>query len=153
VWHEATARFIDDLAREQGLVITSTIAPLPDGHDARLEIALFRVIQEALTNVVRHAQARHAWVCLDVTGEGIELTIEDDGIGIGSGAMASAGFGLRGMRERIELLGGRLNVADRPGRGTRIQVLLPATGCAGASDSHVPGDGLPVPAMPGRERS
>ena len=44
VWHEATARFIEDLAREQGLAITSTIEPLPAGHDARLEIALFRVI-------------------------------------------------------------------------------------------------------------
>jgi signal transduction histidine kinase len=159
VWHEATAHFIDDLGREQGLVISSTIAPLPQGHDTRLEIALFRVIQEALTNVVRHAQARQAWVRLQVTSEGIELTIKDDGIGIGSSALAAGGFGLRGMRERIELLGGRLSVASRHGEGTRIQALLPITACAGVTGSDVPGNGLHAappetdqPALQGRER-
>jgi two-component system sensor histidine kinase DegS len=114
------------------------------GHDPRLEIALFRVIQEALTNVVRHAQAQHAWVRLQMTDQGLELTIEDDGIGIALGTPASGGFGLRGMRERIELLGGRLSVASSRGEGTRIAALLPVAACTGA----VQGASGPVAAEP-----
>jgi NarL family two-component system sensor histidine kinase LiaS len=155
VWHEATTRFIEDLAREQGLVITAAIAPLPEGHDPRLEITLFRVIQEALTNVVRHAQAHHAWVRLQTTDQGLELTIEDDGMGMGPSTSAPGGFGLRGMRERVELLDGRLSVASRRGEGTRITALLPVTACTGTvvgASAPVPDDVPVTPLLEGSER-
>jgi glucose-6-phosphate-specific signal transduction histidine kinase len=79
-----------------------------------------------------------------MTDQGLELTIEDDGIGIALGTPASGGFGLRGMRERIELLGGRLSVASSRGEGTRIAALLPVAACTGA----VQGASGPVAAEP-----
>jgi signal transduction histidine kinase len=105
---------------------------LPPAH----EDALYRVAQEALTNVARHAQARHALVRLRRLDEWVELTIEDDGVGMVAAttlaadpASAAGRYGLRGMRERVEGLGGQVTVHSASssgiGGGTVLSARLP----------------------------
>jgi len=88
--------------------------------------ALFRIAQEALTNIARHAQARNASVSLRGSGGRIELLVEDDGVGIAEEeASAPDSFGLQGIRERARALGGSASVRGKPGHGTRLEVALP----------------------------
>ena len=97
---------------------------------AQSELAVYRVAQEALSNVVHHAQATTAWVDLDF-GEQVVLAITDDGCGIPSASISSASsgghLGLIGMRERVNLVGGSLEVRVREPHGTLVRVTLPAT--------------------------
>jgi signal transduction histidine kinase len=95
-----------------------------------LETALFRITQEALTNVVRHADATRAQVTLEVDNAHVFLTVQDDGTGLkapaaGQGQPDGRGLGLRGMRERVITLGGQLGIESAPGEGTTIKVDLP----------------------------
>jgi signal transduction histidine kinase len=138
VWHQAMARFVEEFGQQAGLIVRQHIDPLPDGHATDLEMCLFRVIQEALTNVARHAQARHVSITLEVRADTIELAIEDDGVGAGPAASPSGGFGLRGMRERVELLGGHLVFSSRRGDGARVVATLPL---AQGSNSPLAGEG------------
>lgn len=123
VWHEAMACFVEEFGQQAGLLVEQRIDPLPEGHETDLEVCIFRVIQESLTNVARHAQARRVAITLAV-GAAIELSIEDDGVGAGPAA-SLGGFGLRGMRERVELLGGQLVFSSRIGTGSRVLATLP----------------------------
>lgn len=92
----------------------------PLGHDR--ELVLYRVAQEGLTNIARHAHARHAELALTRTPAGVELRVGDDGRGIGH---APEGSGLRGMRERALLIGADLTVRPRPEGGTEIRLTVP----------------------------
>jgi signal transduction histidine kinase len=88
--------------------------------------ALYRVAQEGLTNVQRHAQATRARVCLAAPDGAVVLRVEDDGVGPQRGdEMAGGGFGLIGLRERVALLGGRLDFEPGDNGGTRLRVTLP----------------------------
>jgi two-component system sensor histidine kinase UhpB len=88
-----------------------------------LDITIYRVVQEALTNVARHARARHLEIRVH-RGTVLTLEVQDDGIGIDRDARGR-GFGLPGMRERVEALGGTLQITSRPGRGVTLTVELP----------------------------
>jgi signal transduction histidine kinase len=105
--------------------VAGTSAELP----ARIENDLLRVGQEALTNAVRHAGARTVRVRLEYGGAQVSLRIEDDGRGFdvdtNGAATNGGGFGLRGMRERVEQVGGTLSVESLPGRGTQITATVP----------------------------
>jgi signal transduction histidine kinase len=94
-----------------------------------VEVQLLRIIQEALSNVRRHARAQHAQVIFGVTAQQFCLTIADDGQGFEPAAVAAhgEGYGLRAMRERVEGLGGDLTVNSAPGQGTQIVVQVPRT--------------------------
>ncbi|MFI8347752.1 histidine kinase [Streptomyces sp. NPDC085596] len=92
----------------------------PLGHET--ELVLYRVAQEGLTNIARHAHARHAELALARTPAGVELRVADDGRGIGG---APEGSGLRGMRERALLVGAHLTVRPRPEGGTEIRLIVP----------------------------
>ncbi|MCK9389653.1 MAG: PAS domain S-box protein [Sulfuritalea sp.] len=92
--------------------------------DDRLATAVFRVVQEALTNVARHAEASEMSVEINETDDGIRLTMRDNGCGF-SGAHDKKTFGLLGMRERISMLGGRLEIDSQPSQGTCITGWLP----------------------------
>jgi two-component system, NarL family, sensor histidine kinase DevS len=85
---------------------------------------IVQLTREALSNVVRHAHARHAWVRLSSDGAAALLTIEDDGIGFNTRG-ESTGNGLRNMRERAVALRGSLRITSRKGRGTRLRVTIP----------------------------
>jgi signal transduction histidine kinase len=84
--------------------------------------AVFRCIQEAITNVVRHASARNLWIALTQTVDGVNLRISDDGEGQ---ADVKPGHGLKGMRERIEEVGGRVHMQTTPGHGFTIEASVP----------------------------
>ena len=92
--------------------------------DDRLATAVFRVVQEALTNVARHAEANEVSIEINETDDDIRLTMRDNGRGF-SGAHDKKTFGLLGMRERISMLGGRLEIDSQPGQGTCITGWLP----------------------------
>jgi PAS domain S-box-containing protein len=102
-----------------------------DVHDVPSDIAIacFRVAQEALTNVVRHADARNVWIDLSDPEGAVRLTIRDDGVGFEAAKVLERGaggrLGLLGMRERVQILDGRLAVDSEPGRGTRIEASIP----------------------------
>jgi PAS domain S-box-containing protein len=88
-------------------------------------IALFRIVQEALTNVARHARARHVHVKLERVGDDCLLEIRDDGCGFDPVAIRKRSFGLAGMKERMLMLGGKIDIVSTPGKGTTIKVELP----------------------------
>ncbi len=91
---------------------------------ATVETALFRIIQEGINNVARHAHARHVRLSLTASAEGISARVEDDGEGFDPNAPRE-GLGLAGMRERVSLVGGRVEVHSAPGRGTQVQISIP----------------------------
>jgi PAS domain S-box-containing protein len=88
--------------------------------------AVFRVVQESLTNVTRHAQAREVTISLHSSGQQLQVVVRDDGVGFDTAAVSKGrGFGLFGMRERLLALGGRLRIASAPGQGTTVIIKLP----------------------------
>jgi signal transduction histidine kinase len=91
---------------------------------ADVEVAVYRVVQEALTNVARHARASRADVVIVVADGLVRVTVVDDGLGITG--EPEPHLGLLGMRERVTELGGRLSVGNQPGAGARIEATLPA---------------------------
>ncbi|MBK8047498.1 MAG: PAS domain S-box protein [Anaerolineales bacterium] len=94
--------------------------------DSDLATALFRIAQEALTNVVRHADAAHAWLTLQVTASEIRLEVRDDGVGIAADRVADPhSFGLIGIRERLFPWNGRATIAGTPHEGTIVTVVIP----------------------------
>ncbi len=119
----ALTNLCDRLSTRTGLEIKRSLGDdlPPLGPDVQLVV--YRVTQESLTNVVRHAQARRAQVVLGCSGGHVELEVADDGIGIG--AAPASGGGIRGMRERAVLVGGRLTVAPAAGGGTRVRLRIP----------------------------
>jgi signal transduction histidine kinase len=90
-----------------------------------VSVALFRVAQAALGNVVRHAQARRARLELRSAGGAAFLEVTDDGIGLDPGRAGAGGIGIIGMRERVNWLGGRFEIESSPGRGTRVRARIP----------------------------
>jgi two-component system, NarL family, sensor kinase len=95
--------------------------PLPP----RVEAALYRICQEALTNVARHAEAEHAEIRLVATPDRVRLVVEDDGRGFDASGVPAGRHGIVGMRERAEMLGGTLEVRSCSSAGTRIEATVP----------------------------
>ena len=96
--------------------------------DPAIEIALYRIVQEALTNVAKHAQARHVDIIVANDPGGISLTIVDDGIGFDPASMdqraTKTGWGVINMRERAQAVGGTLTIESAPGKGTHVIVIV-----------------------------
>jgi len=97
------------------------------------EIAIFRVVQEAVTNISRHAGARNVKICCDLKAEMAKIEISDDGIGFDPSLVSLSpdtgqGFGLLGMSERLELVGGSFVINSSPGEGTCIDISVPLHG-------------------------
>jgi two-component system, NarL family, sensor kinase len=101
--------------------------PLPP----RVEVALYRVCQEALTNVAAHAHANRVTVRLVATPAAVRLTVSDDGGGFETSRVAADRHGIVGMRERVEILGGTMEIESSPGEGTRVGVTVPLEGLQG----------------------
>ena len=93
--------------------------------------AIFRIVQEALTNVVRHADASAVKISMRQTARSTSLTIQDNGRGINPKALADpVSIGLLGMRERAQMIGAKLSITARPGKGTAVVVTVPAAAAA-----------------------
>jgi len=103
------------------------LAPEPTlGLGDGVELAIFRVAQESLTNVTRHARASAVRMTLQVRDDRCVLEVSDDGCGFAPDGVERNKFGLVGMRERVEMLGGEFSIASAPGEGTALRVRLPA---------------------------
>jgi signal transduction histidine kinase len=113
-----------DFAERTQLSIDYDGAGLPELPEA-VNICLYRFLQEALTNVAKHANGNQVWVSLRCDAETVSLSVEDDGQGFDKLAKTPAGIGLLGMRERIELLGGQLGIESWPGQGTCVTARIP----------------------------
>jgi len=105
-----------------GIATAFTVNGEPRPLSPQVELTLYRAVQEALTNVRKHAQARHAGVTLTYTAQEVRLEVTDDGIG--SEMPTSNGFGLVGLRERVQLLGGELHIASEVGEGFELELSL-----------------------------
>ena len=118
--------YVDEACREAKiephLHIGKTLERLPPD----LEIALYRLVQEAVTNVVRHAKAAHLDLTLERTPKGVHMTVSDDGVGIDNlEAAKKLTHGLSGMSHRVRSINGTLEVHSLSGKGTRIELFVP----------------------------
>jgi signal transduction histidine kinase len=103
--------------------LSLALTPLPRRPDPAAELACFRIAQEAMTNIQRHAQAAHVAVNLGAENGGLELSVRDDGRGFDPSH--SGRLGLVTMRERAEQVGGRLEIDTAPGRGSCVRAYIP----------------------------
>lgn len=117
------AQLVEDL-RATGIAATFDVHGEAQALPPQLELALYRVTQEALTNVRKHAQARHTEVSLTYTAADVRLRVQDDGVG-GDSDAPTGGFGLVGLRERVQLLGGELHCVTEPGKGFVLEIQIP----------------------------
>ncbi|HEY2816518.1 MAG TPA: ATP-binding protein, partial [Casimicrobiaceae bacterium] len=109
-----------------GLKCTLNLAELDPDFPPEVSIALYRIVQEALTNVVKYSKAKNANVELLRTDSGVSIIFEDDGIGLPAGAETNAlSHGISGMRQRVRALKGEFRIHGRAGVGTTIEVHLP----------------------------
>src|SRR3990172_7828115 len=126
---EAAIRWSAETHLERHGVEVTFHSSLPPGRlSPPVEVALFRVAQEAITNIERHAQARHAGIVLEQQGSSLLMQVRDDGRGFDPGHVLEGretGVGLEGMQERVLLIGGRMEVVSAPGQGTLIKVEVP----------------------------
>jgi signal transduction histidine kinase len=121
----------ESFGRQHGVDVQFAVLGMEDERlPPQVETALYRVVQEALTNVARHAQASHVGVVLERRDDRVLAIIEDDGIGFDPDEVVRRDrLGLFGMRERAEMLGGNLTIESSPGIGTTVFVEVP---CASA---------------------
>lgn len=118
--------YVDEACRnariECRLRISDTLERMPPD----IEIALYRLVQESVGNIVRHANAKALDLDVERTGDGLRLTIADDGVGIADLERAKRlSHGLAGMMHRVRSLGGSFDVHSEPGRGTRLEIFVP----------------------------
>jgi signal transduction histidine kinase len=124
------ARLIDDLKRQTGLEAEMQERGDERELDADLQRTIIRIVGEALRNVAQHASARHVSVCLGYGDSEVAATVVDDGVGFDTDATAHTAearghFGLVGMRERAEAVGGRMVLTSAPGKGTIVEATIP----------------------------
>ena len=118
-------RILAEHAAEQGKMnLEMDIADIPELSEAK-EDCIFRVAQESFTNTLKHSHAHLLKAGLKLTGNAVQLQIEDDGIGFDTAKEPpSRSFGIRGMRERVASAGGRLRIESQPGSGTLVQLVV-----------------------------
>jgi signal transduction histidine kinase len=114
--------------RQSGLPVELTVEGTPVKLPAGVDLSAYRIVQEALTNTLKHAGPAHAWVAVRYAGEDVEIEVANDGSSDNGGD--GTGHGLVGMRERVALCGGELQCGPRPGGGFKISARLPVAGGA-----------------------
>ena len=121
----ALERLTQGFAEQTGIAVDLEAGAIAERLPTELETAIYRIVQESLTNVVKHARARRVSVLVTRNDGRIKAVIEDDGAGFDPAASDGGGMGLVGMRERIELLDGSLRVESSPSSGTTVAVEVP----------------------------
>lgn len=124
----AAKRYVGDYVRSFGIALDFAAGDLDSPRLAPLVAAtIYRLLQETLTNVARHARARKVAVKLERDEASVELVVRDDGVGFDAShaLIAASGLGLRGMRERVTLLGGSIQIESAPGEGTVVRARIP----------------------------
>jgi len=125
----ALERLTQSFGEQTGIAVhfQQVLPPTAGRLPPEVETALYRIVQESLTNVVKHARATSVSVVLTRKDDSVSVVVEDDGVGFEPGRTREGGIGLAGMRERVALLGGRLAIESRPGAGTTFVAEVPLT--------------------------
>jgi two-component system sensor histidine kinase UhpB len=122
----ALRNLCDRVGNDTGLVVHRSLPPALPPLSGEAELVIYRVAQESLTNVVRHARAAMAHVELEQAGGGgVRLTVRDDGVGLPAAARELEAGGIRSLRERALSIDARLRVAEAPGQGTEVELRVP----------------------------
>jgi signal transduction histidine kinase len=135
----ALITYADEVARHLPFAVDVEVTGERRRLPSELETTLYRIAQESLTNVARHAKAKHAWVHLHLGSKEASLKISDDGIGMSperarEAAARGDGWGLAGIHERATLLGGDVRILSQPGAGTEIEARIPIPQSAPAQE-------------------
>ncbi|HEY7833725.1 MAG TPA: ATP-binding protein [Ktedonobacterales bacterium] len=141
--------YIKEYQQKCGVAVEFSTTGLKERLPDEMETALYRVIQEGLTNTAKHASAHHAWVALEECADAVHASVRDDGQGFDAPAVLRTpwqdrGLGLGGMQERATLLGGTIVIDSQPGQGTRIEVVMPLPAPAAPAIVVVP---IPAPPL------
>jgi signal transduction histidine kinase len=127
--HLGLVATLEILAREfserSGVEVHCTLAPVK--LEATTELVVYRLLQEAVTNITKYAKARNVWVTLADHDGQVKISVRDDGVGFDASAQPGSAYGLVGMRFRVEAEGGTMAVVSAPGQGTLIRVTLPGS--------------------------
>ncbi len=127
---ESVSVMVQDLANDGSHQVRMELPKSLPPIDSERTLAVFRIIQESLTNIRKYAQARHIEVGVSLEDQDIHIRIADDGQGFDSDRQRSAGNGIPGMRHRAQMFGGGLTVTSSPGQGTLIEAYIPIQGRA-----------------------
>jgi signal transduction histidine kinase len=123
----AVERLTNGFAEQTGISLAFE-STLPAGRlPPEVETALYRIVQESLTNIVKHARASSVSIVLGQKRDAVTVVVEDDGVGFDPARTSDDGLGLIGMRERVALVGGRLTIESRPGAGTTFVAEVPVS--------------------------
>jgi signal transduction histidine kinase len=118
--------YVDEACKASNLQCNIRMSDQLERLPADLEIALYRIVQESVTNVVKHAHAKRIDLAVERTAEGLHVEIVDDGVGIADLERAKTlSHGLAGMSHRVRSVHGTFDIRSRPGHGTRIEVFVP----------------------------
>ena len=115
--------FAREYAAQSGVAVHCQLEPVPLRPSA--ELVVYRLVQEAITNITKYAQARNVWIELCSRAGQVEVSVRDDGLGFDTGTKPQSAYGLVGMRFRVGAEGGSLHLQSRPGQGTQILARLP----------------------------
>lgn len=124
-------RYIMTFQEESGIAVSFKTKGVCDDIKSVISLTVFRIVQEAISNITKHASAQNVTINLEFMDKELKLYIYDDGAGFDVEKLKvksddmNSGFGLFSMRERIELLGGSLNISSEPGKGTRLNIDIP----------------------------
>jgi len=120
-----------EYAEQSGAQVACDLAPVNLAPDA--ELTVYRLVQEAITNVAKYARARQVWVRLSATDGIVDISVRDDGIGFDPARKRASAYGLMGMRYRVEALGGKLELVSVPGQGALVRARIPEAMAASSS--------------------
>jgi two-component system sensor histidine kinase DegS len=123
----ALSRYIKNFSEETGIAVDFTVLSDYKRLSPEIEITCFRVIQEALTNIKKHSRAKNASVKFEFGMRFISIIIKDDGIGFDKENIGQ-GYGLMGMKERVEILNGKFEISSFKNKGTQIYISIPVRG-------------------------
>ena len=122
---QALMTLCDNWQQNTQTVCEFKVPTLPEGLNDYACVTVYRIVQEALTNVTRHAHAKHVRVELTLDSQGLNLNIEDDGQGMADTQAVHPGFGLLGMQERVASVAGRISISSKLGQGVRLAIQIP----------------------------
>lgn len=149
----ALRQLAEEFQQNTGAAVEIRTGNLSKRLPAQLEVALYRITQESLNNIRKHAEAQHVRIALAKENEQVVLSVQDDGLGFekqpagprtddmmileGGWVIPGGHFGLIGIQERVNQLGGRLQIASAPGQGTTLRVEIPLPEVAAGSDERL----------------
>jgi two-component system sensor histidine kinase DegS len=121
-------RFVEAFKEQAGMDIRLTVSGLEQRLEPYLEVMIFRAVQELLSNAQRHSQAVQVWVQIDASESDVKVSVDDNGKGFdASVGDEKGGMGLKVIRDRVEMLGGQMEIDSTVGKGTRVSFEIPAT--------------------------